>query len=654
MTSVSTDRRQGVNSGAAIKVPCKAATTASITLSGEQTIDGVACVTGDRVLVKDNATTVNGIYDVDTGTWSRSLDFDGPYDVKNGTLCYVNTGGSSNGGGWFIVSCTDPVTIGTTAISFNRQNTNNVTLTSNVASAGQTAFTVATYQPGASAAAVYVNGIRARIIADYTESSTTGITFTYGLQALDEVDVYTGLAIGNLVASAASSVAVTDAGDFYVGTTVEQVLQEIAGAITADVGNADATLTYASSTMVQRWNTALTANRTATLSTSNAKEGATFIVVRGAGATGNYTLAVGSLMTMYAPGEWAQVRYDAGTAAWILQSCGKLPSAMIDTLTADVGNASATLTVGTSPSHQRWATTLTADRTATLSATGAWVGATFTVIRAEAASGNFSLIVADATATICRLAPGQYAEFEFTGSAWIQIGFGDTRPGVTSVMEVRDDFLGDEIDAFKWQSFQGTDASCQQAIAYADQVNGVIRFTTGADAGATMALNGSQVQGHLNWRASNAGLTCEIRLALDAITNVAVYLGFTDQCDSLEMPFTMAAGDVLTSNATDAVGVLFDTDATTDNWWLVGVAADIDATKQNSALAPVAATFETWRIDVTTAGVARFYRNGTLIGTAMAAAVTAAVKLTPIIAAFSRGAASRNIDVDEVLIQQQR
>lgn len=654
MTSVSTDRRQGVNSSAAIKVPCKAATTASITLSGEQTIDGVACVTGDRVLVKDNPTTVNGIYTVDTGTWDRALDFDGPYDVKNGTLCYVNTGGTSNGGGWFVVSCTDPVTIGTTAISFVRQATSAVTKTSSVASAGQTAIPVSSYQPGSNAAAVYINGIRQRLTDDYTETSSTLITMAYTLKAGDEVDVYTGNSLGNITAAAASGVTITDAGDYYVGTTVEQVLQEIASAITADVGNADTTLTYNSSTRVQRWNTPLTANRTATLSTSNAKEGANFVVVRGAGATGNYTLAVGSLATLYAPGEWCEVRYDAGTSAWILEKYGRLPSSMLDTLTANVGDASATLAVGTSAARQRWATALTGDRTATLSSTGAWAGARFRIIRDETATGPYSLIVVNATATLCRLAPGQWLDVEYTGTAWVTVACGFNRPGVTSVVECRDDFLGDEINAFLWQSFQGTDASCEQAIVYQDQINGVVRMTSGADAGATMALNGTQVQGKLNWVANKGGLLCEVRISLSAITAISVFLGFSDQDSALEAPFTMAAGNTLISNASDAVGVLFDTDADDDNWWLVGVAADIDATKQNSAIPPVAGTFETWRIEVSTAGVASFYRNGTLIGTAMSGAVTASVSLVPYVSAFSRGAAARNIDLDEILVQQQR
>jgi len=118
MASVATDRRQGVNSGAAIKVPVKAATTANITLSGEQTIDGVALVDGDRVLVKNQTTaSENGIYEVDTSTWSRAPDWDGSYDVKEGTFVYV-TDGTVNAALFYSVTTADPITIGTTSVAF--------------------------------------------------------------------------------------------------------------------------------------------------------------------------------------------------------------------------------------------------------------------------------------------------------------------------------------------------------------------------------------------------------------------------------------------------------------------------------------------------------------------------------------------------------
>ena len=89
MTSSTTDRRLGLTGGAALKVPCRCATTANITLSGFQTIDGVTAASGDynlRCLVKDQTTAAdNGVYDMDSGTWTRALDWDGTYDVVSGT-----------------------------------------------------------------------------------------------------------------------------------------------------------------------------------------------------------------------------------------------------------------------------------------------------------------------------------------------------------------------------------------------------------------------------------------------------------------------------------------------------------------------------------------------------------------------------------------
>lgn len=116
MTSV--DRIQGLSGSLAVKPPCRVATTANIALSGEQTIDGVAVVDGDRVLVKDqNDTTENGIYDASTGTWTRALDFDGVNDVKNGTLVYV-AAGTANADLVYRTTGTDPITPGTSAITF--------------------------------------------------------------------------------------------------------------------------------------------------------------------------------------------------------------------------------------------------------------------------------------------------------------------------------------------------------------------------------------------------------------------------------------------------------------------------------------------------------------------------------------------------------
>lgn len=113
----STDRRFGYNSEVAIKGPCVAATTANITLSGTQTIDGVAVVADDRVLVKDQTTaSENGIYVVSANAWERAIDFDGNTEVKKGTLVYVHSGTANTG--TFRVTTSDPITIGTSSIAF--------------------------------------------------------------------------------------------------------------------------------------------------------------------------------------------------------------------------------------------------------------------------------------------------------------------------------------------------------------------------------------------------------------------------------------------------------------------------------------------------------------------------------------------------------
>lgn len=113
-----TDRITGLVGYSGVKVPVLAATTAAITLSGEQTIDGIACVTGDRVLVKNQASGVdNGIYVVDTGDWELAKDADGPYDYVFGTIVPV-AGGSTNGGKAYRLTSTGTITPGTTSMTF--------------------------------------------------------------------------------------------------------------------------------------------------------------------------------------------------------------------------------------------------------------------------------------------------------------------------------------------------------------------------------------------------------------------------------------------------------------------------------------------------------------------------------------------------------
>lgn len=97
------------------KDPVRAATTASITLSGAQTIDGVSVIAGDRVLVKDQGTgSDNGIYVAASGAWARAADFDAASEVV-GAAVFVSEGSSQGNSQWHMTT-DGPVTIGTTAL----------------------------------------------------------------------------------------------------------------------------------------------------------------------------------------------------------------------------------------------------------------------------------------------------------------------------------------------------------------------------------------------------------------------------------------------------------------------------------------------------------------------------------------------------------
>ena len=96
-----------VSQGLDVKDSVKVATTANITLSGTQTIDGVAVSADERVLVKDQSTgSQNGLYLCKAGSWERTTDLaagsnaagmftfveQGTVNADNGFVCSSNTG----------------------------------------------------------------------------------------------------------------------------------------------------------------------------------------------------------------------------------------------------------------------------------------------------------------------------------------------------------------------------------------------------------------------------------------------------------------------------------------------------------------------------------------------------------------------------------
>jgi hypothetical protein len=102
----------GAVQGQTWKDPVRAATTANITLSGTQTIDGIALVANDRVLVKNQtAGAANGIYLVQAGAWTRTVDMDTAAEANNATVLVRQ--GTVNSGDVFTQTA-NIVTLGTT------------------------------------------------------------------------------------------------------------------------------------------------------------------------------------------------------------------------------------------------------------------------------------------------------------------------------------------------------------------------------------------------------------------------------------------------------------------------------------------------------------------------------------------------------------
>lgn len=135
MPSTITDRLAGLTTSVAVKAPCRAATTANITLTGEQTIDGVAVVAGDRVLVKDQTSAIdNGIYVAATSAWTRATDFDGSLDVVGGTWVKANSG-TVNGNSYWEVDGNGPMTPSIGSITFS-STSGNLTLQAELAGSG--------------------------------------------------------------------------------------------------------------------------------------------------------------------------------------------------------------------------------------------------------------------------------------------------------------------------------------------------------------------------------------------------------------------------------------------------------------------------------------------------------------------------------------
>lgn len=125
-------------------------TTGNITLSGTQTVDGIALVVGDRALVASQTdATQNGIYVVASGSWARAIDADTGDEIL-GSAVMVTAGTVNKNTQWTNLNTaspaigTDNITFGQISASGTYTNGTGLTLTANVFSLNTT-YTDARY-----------------------------------------------------------------------------------------------------------------------------------------------------------------------------------------------------------------------------------------------------------------------------------------------------------------------------------------------------------------------------------------------------------------------------------------------------------------------------------------------------------------------------
>lgn len=110
--------------GLSWKEPVRVATTAAGTLASSfengDTVDGVALATGDRILIKNQATAAeNGIYTVNaSGAPTRATDADAAGELE-GAAVYVREGTTNAGTAWTLQT-TGTITVGTTGLTFTQ------------------------------------------------------------------------------------------------------------------------------------------------------------------------------------------------------------------------------------------------------------------------------------------------------------------------------------------------------------------------------------------------------------------------------------------------------------------------------------------------------------------------------------------------------
>lgn len=216
-----------VAQGLDAKPSVKAATTANITLSGTQTIDGIALVATDRVLVKNQSSaSANGIYVVAAGAWSRATDMDAWAEVPNAYV-FVEQGSTQADTGWVCTSDSGG-TLNTTAINWTQFSSagsytagDGLTLSGSTFNVGGTTNRISVSADAIDISTNYVGQTSITTLGTIGTGTWQGsvVAVAYGGTGLSTI-TSNGIVYGN----GTSAVGVTAAGTYDATNSVGQLL----------------------------------------------------------------------------------------------------------------------------------------------------------------------------------------------------------------------------------------------------------------------------------------------------------------------------------------------------------------------------------------------------------------------------------------------
>lgn len=222
-----------VASGLEVKQSVRAATTANITLSGTQTIDGISLSAGDRVLVKNQTTaSQNGVYVVSASAWSRSTDTDSWAELISAFL-FVESGTTQADTGW--VCTVDPGgTLGTTSVTFAQFSSsgtyvagNGLTLTGNTFNVGGTAGRISVTSTTVDIDAAYVGQTSITTLGTVTTGTWNGSTIAVARGGTGATTL-TGYVKGNGTSAMTASATIPNTDITGLGTMSTQAASNVA------------------------------------------------------------------------------------------------------------------------------------------------------------------------------------------------------------------------------------------------------------------------------------------------------------------------------------------------------------------------------------------------------------------------------------------